>query len=290
MHLLLLSTLLLFTNGSVHRYEAHAAQYETHGQPQERHGLAAFFAIGEEGISNEETDPYDPRKDCLYRLYLAATVLGVLGGIIGVALIFWQVVLLRQTVNASGEQSKAMGRHIEEAARSANAMEDISTAITAGNKAVMRAYLTVNIGGGTYQERNRVGQPDIKFAVSPTVANTGNTHARNVRVRKKAALLPSVLPDNFAYEELGPETEAPFATVAAHQSYTINTVVDDFVPDAEVAPIKVGDGRNLHVWGKITYEDIFGDTHTTKFGQWIIFVPPNNQILGWYTPGQNDAD
>jgi hypothetical protein len=102
--------------------------------------------------------------------------------------------------------------------------------------------------------------------------------------------LPSVLPDNFAYEELGPETEAPFATVAAHQSYTINTVVDDFVPDAEVAPIKVGDGRNLHVWGKITYEDIFGDTHTTKFGQWIIFVPPNNQILGWYTPGQNDAD
>jgi hypothetical protein len=202
----------------------------------------------------------------------------------------YQSYQLTKTVRSAGEQSAAMDRHIDEAARSATAMETIAATIQTGNRAIMRAYLTVNIGGGTYQERNRVGQADIKFAVGPTVANTGNTHARNVRIRKKAAFFPSVLPNDFAYEELGPETEASFATVAAHQSYTINAVVDDFVPDTEVSLIKVGDGTNLHVWGKIIYEDIFGDTHITKFGQWIVFVPPNNQILGWYTPGQNDAD
>jgi len=290
MHLLLLAMLFLFTNGSVHNDKRHAAQYETHNQPQESQWLIAAFAIGEEQIGNKASDPYDPRQDYLYRLYLAATVLGVVGGSVGVGLIFWQVILLRQTVNASGEQSRAMGRHIDEAARSANAMEDIGTAIKAGNRAVMRAYLTVNIGGGTYQQRNLVGQADLKFAVSPTVVNTGLTPARKVRIRKKAAMFPAALPDNFAYEELGPEIEAPYATVAAHQSYTINAIVDDFVPDAEVALVKVGDGKNLHTWGTITYEDIFGDQHTTKFGQWIVFTPPNNAILGWYTPGQNDAN
>ena len=201
----------------------------------------------------------------------------------------YQAKKLRETVESAGEQSKAMERHIGEAARSADAMENIASKIEMGNKAIMRAYLTVNIGSGTYQERNNVGQPDIKFAVSPTVANTGNTHARKVIIRKKAAIFRLPLPDNFAYEQLGPETEVPFATVAAHQSYTITAIVDDFVPDAEVALIKEANGKALHMWGTITYEDIFGDTHTTKFGQSIVFAPPN-QIVGWYTPGQNDAD
>jgi hypothetical protein len=215
---------------------------------------------------------------------LALIALGQLG------VYLYQAIKLRQTVKAAGEQSQAMERHIGEAARSATAMETIASKIETGNKAVMRAYLTVNIGGGAYQERDRPGQTDIKFAVSPTVANTGNTQARKVRIRKKAAILPSPLPDNFAYEEIGPDQEASFATVAAHQSYTITAILEDFVPAAEVSLIKQGNGKNLHVWGIIIYEDIFGDTHTTKFGQWIVFASPNNQILGWYTPGQNDAD
>jgi hypothetical protein len=95
---------------------------------------------------------------------------------------------------------------------------------------------------------------------------------------------------DFAYEELRPETETPFATVAAHQSYTITALVDDFVPDAEVSLVKEGNIKTLHIWGMITYEDIFSDIHTTNFGQWIVFMPPNNQVFGWYTPGQNDAD
>jgi hypothetical protein len=289
MRLLLIATLLLFTTGCIRDYETHSA-HETCDEPQQRQWSAGALTLAEGTISGKESDPYNPRHDFLYRLYLGATVLGVLGGIVGVGIIFWQVMLLRQSVDASAEQSRAMERHIGEAARSANAMEEIADKIEAGNKAVMRAYLTVNIGGGSYQETNRVGQIDVKFGVSPTVANTGNTPARRVRIRTKAALFPSILPDNFSYDDLGPETETPYATVAAHQSYTIHALLDDVVPDADVARIKVGDGQHLHAWGTITYEDIFGDLHTTKFGQWIVFIPPNNQVLGWYTPGQNDAD
>src|SRR5579859_1912631 len=125
MRLMLLATLLLFTYIPIQNYEARCTQHETHDQQQHRQWRLAAFTVGEKQIGNKESDPYDPRQDSLYRLYLAATVLGVVGGVVGVCLIFWQVKLLRQTVNASGEQSKAMGRHIDEAARSANAMENI---------------------------------------------------------------------------------------------------------------------------------------------------------------------
>jgi hypothetical protein len=128
---------------------------------------------------------------------LALVAIGQLG------VYLYQAIKLRETVKAAGDQSAAMDRHIGEAARSATAMERIAATIQTGNRAIMRAYLTVNIGTGDFQQRNRVGQTDVKFAVYPTVVNTGNTHARHVRIRKKAAFFPSLLPQNFAYEELG---------------------------------------------------------------------------------------
>jgi hypothetical protein len=285
---LLLATLLLFTNGFVRDYGTHAAQYEAYGHPQQRQWIVAAFAINEEKVSEKESDPYDPRQDCLYRLYLAATVLGVLGGIVGVAVIFWQIVLLKKTVDASSEQSKAMERHIGEAARSADAMEKVVTTIDAGNKAVMRAYLTAVIGSPIFQER-RLGQSDLKFEGRPHLVNTGNTQARKVRILIKAAILPSPLPSGFVFPPLEELRDIGDATVAAHQTYIMAGIVEDFVPDAEVASIKEGAGKCLYVWGVVTYEDIFGDRHTTKFGQQITWLP-NGQAFGYYISGQNDAD
>ncbi len=89
----------------------------------------------------------------------------------------YQAKKLRETVESAGEQSAAMERHIEEAARSADAMENIAKTIEAGNKAVMRAYLTAVIGVATYQER-RPDIGDLKFEAKPQLTNTGNTPAR----------------------------------------------------------------------------------------------------------------
>ncbi len=285
---LVLGTLLLFTNTSVHPYETYDARYETYNPPPQSQWLAAAFEVGKEEISAKESDPYDPRHDRLYRAYLLATILGVVGGILGVVLIFWQVKLLKRSVDASSEQSKAMERHLKEAARSATAMETIAKTIDIGNRAVMRAYLTVTIGDAVFQERRVPGQPDKKFVARPNLVNTGNSAARRVRMRKTAAVIPNPVPNDFAFP-LPPENNEGDATVGAHLSYIMASAVGDFVPIADVADIKQGIGRCLCTWGVVTYEDIFGEEHTTKFAQ-NLYWNSDNTVYGIYVPGQNDAD
>ena len=219
----------------------------------------------------------------------------VFSGVLAVSAIFqlgvygYQAKKLRETVKSAGEQSRAMERHIEEAARSADAMERIANKIEAGNKAVMRAYLTVNIGSAIYQQRRGPGQADLKFEAKPQLVNTRNTQARKVRIRKKAAILASPLPHDFRYSEISEQLNEPFATVAGHQSYIISAIVPDDVPDADIQAVKEGSEQALHIWGVVTYEDIFGDTHTTQFGQLLTWLP-DGQVYGYFTPGQNDAD
>jgi hypothetical protein len=202
----------------------------------------------------------------------------------------YQAYKLRQTVQASGEQSEAMERHVGEAARSATAMETIANKIEDGNKMIMRAYVTVAIGAAVFQERNRVGQNDLKFEGKMQVLNTGNTPARKVRIRKQAAIVPIPIPDGFNFS-IPEEPEAvAYAALGAHQSYVISAIVPDFVADAEVAGIKDATGNKvLCAWGTITYEDIFGETHITKFGQQLLWYP-NGTVYGFYIGGQNEAD
>ena len=194
----------------------------------------------------------------------------------------YQARKLRETVKSAGEQSEAMERHIGEAARSATAMESIATFIQSGNTAIMRAYLSVVIGGGMYQAR----QDGIKFEGKPNLVNTGGTPARNVRIRIAAQLVPRSEAETFTYPL--PEEIAKASTVVApHQTYMLSAIAKDFVPDVEVADVKHGQGPALTVWGVVTYDDIFGDNHTTKFAQWLFWYP-NNTLYGYYIPGQND--
>ena len=167
-------------------------------------------------------------------------------------------------------------------------MEEIAKTIDIGNKAIMRAYLAITIGDAVFQEREIPGQTDKKFVARPNLVNTGNTHARRVRMRKTAAIIPSPVPNDFAFP-LPPESNEGDATVGAHITYTMASAVGDFVPIAGVADIKQGIGRCLCTWGVVTYEDIFGDEHTTKFAQ-TLYWNPDNTVYGIYVPGQNDAD
>ena len=194
-----------------------------------------------------------------------------------------QAAMLKKTVNAGTEQSKAMERHIDEAARSATAMEGIVTAIQSGNKAIMRAYLSVIIGTGMFQVR----EDGVKFEGKPNLVNTGSTPARNVRIRIAAQLIQRTEAETFAFP-VPDEVAKASAVVAPHQTYMLSAMVKDFVPDVEVANIKHGQAPNaLTVWGVVTYDDIFGDSHTTKFAQWLFWFT-NNNLYGYYIPGQND--
>lgn len=221
-------------------------------------------------------------------IVILTAVLAVIAfGQLGVYL--YQAKKLRETVQSAGEQSKAMERHIGEAARSATAMEQIVGALEEGNQMIMRAYVSVVIGAGTFQERNRVGQADLMFDGKVQVVNTGNTPARKVRIRKNAAILLNPIPDNFAFPLSDESQDTAYASIAPHRDYIVTAVVPDFVPDGEVAAIKEMNGKALCVWGVITYEDVFGETHTTKFGQQIGWLP-NQTIYGFYIGGHNEAD
>lgn len=211
----------------------------------------------------------------------------VLVGSLQLLVFGYQAFKLRQTVTAAAEQSKDMERYIEEASRSANAMESISEVILNGNVDITRAYLVVSIGTAIYQER-RLGQADLRFEARPFIVNNGNTPAKKVISRIVADILPLPLPRDFAF----PLPEAPLAKgnfVGPRQQIYSAGTVDRYVPDNEVPAIKEAVGQALYVWGLITYEDIFGTEHFTRFGhvmQWY----PDGAVHGFYIDGQNDGD
>jgi len=110
-----------------------------------------------------------------------------------------------------------------------------------------------------------------------------------MRIITAAEILPIPIPEDFQFL-LPDENEIKDAgVVGAHQTYVIGGTVKEFVPDSEIAVIKEGSRKALCVWGLITYEDIFGVNHQTKFGQWLLWYP-NGTVFGYYIPVQNDAD
>ncbi len=197
----------------------------------------------------------------------------------------YQAKQLKRTVESAGEQSNAMERHIDEASRSAAAMENVATVIQTGNAAIIRAYLSVVIGAAVYQDR----QEGLKFEGRPSLVNTGSTPARNIHIRIAAEIIAAADAERFPYAVPEEIAKAP-GVAAPHQTYILSAMVKDFVPDTEVPNIKQGQGEGaLTVWGVVTYDDIFGQSHTTKFGQWLFWYP-NQTVYGYYIPGQNDMD
>jgi len=200
----------------------------------------------------------------------------------------YQAYKLRETVTSAGEQSKAMERHIGEAYRSANAMEEIAAVINKGNIDITRAYLPVSIGTAIYQER-RPGQTDLKFEARPFVLNNGNTPAKKVITRVRADILPFPLPQdlNFPLPDAPVDMKGNF--VGPRQQIYCAGTVDRFVNDNDVSAIKEAVGQALYVWGLLTYKDIFETEHFTRFAhimQWY----PNGTVQGFFLDGQNDGD
>jgi hypothetical protein len=195
---------------------------------------------------------------------------------------------LSDTVESAKAQGAAMERHITEAARSAKAMETLASVITAGNRAITRAYLTVIIGEGVPQFQRGEGTTDLRFEARPFIVNTGNSPARRVSFKKSVAILPFPIPKEYNFP-LPDEEVLEAGMIGAHQQFTITATLERYVPWEQVSQIRGGDGSALCVWGVVTYEDIFGNLHSTRFGQ-IITWQPNGNVVGYYMNGQNDGD
>jgi hypothetical protein len=139
----------------------------------------------------------------------------------------------------------------------------------------LRAYVSVVVGGGWYQDRAR----NIKFGGLPSIVNTGQTPANDLAYWARAAILPNPIPESFNWPgaELGGR-----ATLHPHHNFIANAVVPDFVDDTEVEDIKRGEGdRCLCVWGRVFYRDIFGRIQQTEFSQILTWLP-DGTIFGRY--------
>ncbi|HWW13787.1 MAG TPA: hypothetical protein VN310_03920 [Candidatus Dormibacteraeota bacterium] len=109
--------LLLSASAFIYDQGAQNGQYEARiKQPQPIHAVLTF-ATHEPQTQTEHNDPYDPRRDCLYRAYLAATILGVFAALGGIYAIYKQTEATKQAAEATAQSAK-------ETAKSAKAAED----------------------------------------------------------------------------------------------------------------------------------------------------------------------
>ncbi len=201
--------------------------------------------------------------------------------------------LSRDAKHTGDDHASKMERSIAQAERAASAMERVANA-TIQNATLMqgmlhkqmRAYLTVSVASGIYQERDK----NLKFGILPSLLNSGHTPAHKLSYWAKAAVLPFPLPDDFDFPT--PESVTPQAMLLGpHHAVELNGHLEDFVPDDEVPVIKSGRDRRVHIWGIVTYTDAFDEVHTTKFCHSICWYgePGQERITGTYAYRHNEA-
>lgn len=173
-------------------------------------------------------------------------------------------------------------------ARAAKATEESVKSGKDATKRQLRAYLAVTIGPAVYQERRDKSKGgDLMFAAHPILTNTGQTPAHKIKFTIKAALLSVPLPKEVDLPETGDKDRGE-SVLGVQQNVNMVAIVEGFCLDEEVQTIKKGINRSLYVWGLVTYEDVFGEAHLTRFCQQIYWDGANN-VRGFYTPGRNEA-
>jgi hypothetical protein len=228
-------------------------------------------------------------------LATATYVIGAIG-LLQLFVFGYQAIQLRRTVNAATEQSEDMKRSIQQATRSAVAMEQIAKQLEISTKTSadstnafitrgamqMRAYVCVEVGSAAYQ----VKANNIKFVAQTVMLNAGNTPAHKVRFRAKAAILAVPLPSDFAFSL--PVASVGGSVLGPHQRLNMTCAVDDFVPEEQVPQIKLCNGNGLYIWGVIEYLDVFSQTQTTNFCQLLTWVDEKS-VYGTYIDRHNEA-
>jgi hypothetical protein len=246
------------THAEAQEYSAYTAAKD--GQ------IAAYIPAARHWLNRVLSDPVS-----VFTLILAISTIGL-----------W--LSTRRLWRGAEAQARDFKRSVAEASRSADAMRDVATAMdkSVQNSEIvvsqqrrfgemqMRAYLSVLIGGATFQERER----NWRFEAAPLLKNTGNTTARKIKWRIAAAILPIPLPDDFKYPL--PPPQKGTGIIGSYQDGTMSGIVPDFVDDAAVIEIKRGIGSSLFVWGYVRYEDVFGKLHRNTFAQQL-----------WWSPGPN---
>lgn len=204
----------------------------------------------------------------------------------------------RKLWKASQAQSMAMEQSINEAARSANAMQRVARSLeTSTNAAVenvaifkdarerqLRAYIAV----GLLAVINQDNSTNYHFEVREWLANTGPTPAQDVSYKAHADILPFPLPDDFPFP-LPDATVNSAGTVYWQQKFTMSAFLERMLSDEEIAEIKGAVTRRLYVYGTVNYRDAFGNNRYTNFCHSIVWLKDGTP-MGHNTKYHNDAN
>ena len=157
----------------------------------------------------------------------------------------------------------------------------------------LRAYLGIVSTSAFYQDEKFI------FEGKPTLLNTGQTPAYNVSYWANASVEPVPLRTDFPFS-MPKEGFTHSAVLGRDQSFIMNRMIDripNLTPD-DITAIKIAKGTAFHIWGCIRYDDVFGDSHKTKFSLWLTWrmsldAPdgkPKEMVASFFTPKHNDAD
>lgn len=94
----LVVAVFLLLSGNQHH--AQTTNYKTEYESQKPSSTPQFstraweLAAYARETNDRQDNPYDARKDCLYRFYLLFTILGSAGAVVGIGVLIWQTTLV----------------------------------------------------------------------------------------------------------------------------------------------------------------------------------------------------
>jgi hypothetical protein len=145
----------------------------------------------------------------------------------------------------------------------------------------LRAYVSVESGANGRQRKG------YKFDFRPVLTNNGVTPAEDVQILSNVGLAPPIIPENFDYS-LRVAANPSVTTIGPRQGRVHAAIFHRPLSVAELRKIVKGE-MGFHVYGTVSYRDIFKNQRRTNFS-FVILVPKKSQSSYWhYTERNNDA-
>jgi hypothetical protein len=152
-------------------------------------------------------------------------------------------------------------------------------------RAQLRAYLTVEPGKSFRQSRKR----NFRFELRPFVINVGQTPASNVRILSNINFLAPPIPPDFNFKLIVPENFPPGsrATIGPGKDKHHSVAIGRLLTWRELRDHVVAK-KWFHVWGVVTYTDVFSIERHTYFSYLVYFPTKISQEVTWNTTDRHN--
>jgi hypothetical protein len=147
----------------------------------------------------------------------------------------------------------------------------------------LRAYVSVE-SGAMFRQSRKTG---LRFEFRPNVVNNGQTPAQDVKITSFLRITEPKIPEGLDYRL--PITPGSVSTIGPRQARFHSAIASRRLTIAELRQIQIGT-HVFHVFGSVTYRDIFNEPRATNFS-FVIYPGKNTRSAVWHHTAQNnDAD